>query len=65
MRRTERELLKLYPTMINPMDCENGCGAVVELADAFCSYKKDEHRRNLLICQCCAAEEWSWRTTTT
>jgi len=56
-----RDLLKLYPTMILPIECENGCGAVIELTDAYASYKRtsDEYgeKRPLQICECCAAEE--------
>jgi hypothetical protein len=51
------ELLKIYPSMRHPMYCENGCGAVIELAEALRSYKRDDQGNPMLICQCCAAEE--------
>ena len=57
MKETMFDLLKKYPTMSHPIRCENGCGAVVELVDAFESYKRDEDGNTLLICECCAAEE--------
>jgi DNA-directed RNA polymerase subunit N (RpoN/RPB10) len=46
--------------MRHPIRCENGCGAVIELSDAFRSYKKkieDGEELPLLVCECCAAEE--------
>ena len=50
-------LKRLYPHMFCPMRCDNGCGAVIEIADAFRSYKKNERGECLLICECCASEE--------
>jgi rubrerythrin len=54
-------LSRLYPGLANPIYCENGCGAVIELMQAFQSYKRtsDEYgdNRPLLICECCASEE--------
>ena len=50
------ELLRLYPTMSQPIRCENGCGAVIELLQAFRSYEKDDKGDPKLICECCAAE---------
>lgn len=57
MKTSMSDLLKLYPSMIHPIRCENGCGAVVELGDAFISYKRGTDGERLLMCQCCAAEE--------
>jgi len=57
MSETMWDLLKKYPTMQHPIRCENGCGAVLEIADAFESYKRNEHGVRLLICECCAAED--------
>ena len=57
MKRSMWELLKIYPTMRQPVDCENGCGAVIELMESFRSYRKDSNGEPLLICSCCAAEE--------
>lgn len=51
------ELLKIHPSMRHPMYCENGCGAVIELAEALRSYKRDDRGEHVLICQCCASEE--------
>lgn len=56
-RRCMWDLLKIYPSMVHPVDCENGCGAVVELGDTYNSYKRGEDGNRLLICRCCAAEE--------
>ena len=39
-----------------PIRCDNGCGAIIELADAFLSYERDERGDRKLICECCAAE---------
>lgn len=55
--RSMFELLKTHPTMAMPIECENGCGAIIELNDAFFSYKRSAHGGHLMICQCCAAEE--------
>jgi rubrerythrin len=55
--KSGKELRALYPHMSDPMCCENGCGAVMEIADAYLSYKKDERGERLFICECCAAEE--------
>lgn len=54
------ELLRLYPTMYHPIRCENGCGAVIDLAEAFDSYKRHVKYNEVMplqICECCAAEE--------
>ncbi len=55
------DLSYTYPHYRHPIRCENGCGAVVELIEAFSSYKRtsDVYGKNrpLLICECCAAEE--------
>lgn len=51
------DLLKKYPAMRTPIRCDNGCGAVIELLDAFMSYDRDEHGERKLICECCAAEK--------
>lgn len=56
MEESMRDLLQKYPTMSNPIRCENGCGAVIEIAGAFVSYKRDERGDPLLFCECCAAE---------
>lgn len=55
-KRTVWELLKIYPTMMHPIDCENGCGAVIELSDAYESYAKRSDGLRMLICECCAEE---------
>ncbi len=53
----QHDLQRLYPHMANPMRCENGCGAVIEIAEAFRSYKKDARGERMLICECCASED--------
>jgi rubrerythrin len=54
-------LQRLYPEMMMPYRCDNGTTAVVELGDAYTSYKRKTNARgeveNLFICECCAAEE--------
>ena len=52
-----RKLLHMYPTMVMPIRCENGCGVIIELMDSFESYKHSDDGQRLLICECCAAEE--------
>ena len=54
---TTSELLHKYPTMRQPIRCENGCGSVIELLESFRSYKRDGDGVNLLVCECCASEE--------
>jgi len=51
------DLLKIYPTMSWPIRCENGCGAVIDLGDAYRSYKRSKSQERKLICACCASEE--------
>ena len=50
------DLLKIYPTMSHPIRCENGCGAVVDLGDAYRSYKRAKGEKRKIICACCASE---------
>ena len=51
-------LQRMYPMMFCPIRCENGCGAVIELASAYSSYKRNDHDgKHLFVCECCAAEE--------
>ena len=57
MNETSQELRAKYPEFGMPICCENGCGAVIELIDGYTSDKRGENGENLIICQCCAAEE--------
>lgn len=50
------DLLKNYPSMVHPIRCENGCGAVIELTDTYESYERGEDGETKAICECCAAE---------
>ncbi len=50
-------LREMYPELGTPIRCENGCGFVIDVIDAFFSYKKNDKGDSLLICECCASEE--------
>lgn len=56
MTECTRDLLKLYPSMVHPIRCENGCGSVIELGQALRSYERDLNGDHKLICECCASE---------
>lgn len=56
MNESMYDLLRKYPTMKNPIRCENGCGVVIEMGDARRSYIRDERGDPKLICECCASE---------
>lgn len=54
---TERERLEqAYPEIPFPMRCENGCGTVIAVIDAFRSYERNADGEPKLICECCASE---------
>lgn len=52
----KEDLHYLHPEMMCPIRCENGCGTVIDVLDAFRSYERKEDGDRKLICQCCASE---------
>lgn len=50
------DLGRMYPEINYPMRCENGCGTVISVIEAYRGYQKDREGKHKLICQCCASE---------